>query len=154
MSSTSSQTPPPRTWLIVGASRGIGFEFVRQLRALKQRVVATVRTPPAQIEAGDFFGLSKDREETDLAVLLCDVTCEESIVDFAAKVALIPWLKEIDVVVLNAGVLKYPSRATEAYVDIHESLYHSLVEVNADFYVTSDHSLPFNITSIPTLSDL
>ena len=31
------------TWVIVGASRGIGLEFVRQLLARGDRVIATVR---------------------------------------------------------------------------------------------------------------
>lgn len=31
------------TWVIVGASRGIGLEFVRQLIAREERIFATVR---------------------------------------------------------------------------------------------------------------
>lgn len=32
-----------KTWLILGASRGIGLEFVRQLLARGDRIIATVR---------------------------------------------------------------------------------------------------------------
>ena len=34
---------PTKTWVIVGASRGIGHEFVEQLLARGDRVIATVR---------------------------------------------------------------------------------------------------------------
>ncbi len=36
---------PPSTWLIVGASRGIGLEFVRQLLDEGHQVIAAVRNP-------------------------------------------------------------------------------------------------------------
>jgi NAD(P)-dependent dehydrogenase (short-subunit alcohol dehydrogenase family) len=32
-----------KTWLIVGSSRGIGLEFVKQLLAKGERILATVR---------------------------------------------------------------------------------------------------------------
>lgn len=109
----SPNSPVPsefRTWLIVGASRGIGFEFVKQLLALKHRVIATVRTPVAE----DFFYISEDRKRDSLAVLECDVTSEKSVRKLSGEVAEIAWLKRIDVVVVNAGVLEYPTRATES----------------------------------------
>lgn len=34
---------PAKTWVVVGASRGLGHEFVRQLLARGDNVVATVR---------------------------------------------------------------------------------------------------------------
>ncbi|KKY22459.1 putative short-chain dehydrogenase reductase [Diplodia seriata] len=33
------------TWVVVGASRGIGLEFVRQLIARGEKIIATVRQP-------------------------------------------------------------------------------------------------------------
>ena len=58
------------TWLIVGASRGIGCEFVEQILARGDRVVATVRRNTASFWSGQ-----RDRCQ----VLICDVANEKSI---------------------------------------------------------------------------
>lgn len=55
----------PKTWLVVGASRGIGHEFVRQSLDRGDRVFATVRN-----------GKKLDSRCT---VLECDVLSEKSI---------------------------------------------------------------------------
>lgn len=62
-----------KTWLIVGASRGIGLEFVRQLLNRGHRVLATVRNANSNLE--------KLAEETPerLQIFKCDVSSEESI---------------------------------------------------------------------------
>jgi NAD(P)-dependent dehydrogenase (short-subunit alcohol dehydrogenase family) len=62
-----------KTWLIVGASRGIGLEFVRQIAANGHRVIATVRNPNPDIDA-----LSQSAPG-QVKVLTCDVSREESI---------------------------------------------------------------------------
>jgi NAD(P)-dependent dehydrogenase (short-subunit alcohol dehydrogenase family) len=41
----------PITWLIIGASRGIGLEFVRQNVSLGHRVIATARSSSSALEA-------------------------------------------------------------------------------------------------------
>lgn len=41
-----------KTWVIVGASRGIGLEFVRQLLIREERVFATVRETNAAHASG------------------------------------------------------------------------------------------------------
>lgn len=63
----------PKTWLIVGASRGIGLEFVRQIVALGHHVIATVRNPNSDIDTLVQSAPGKVR------VLTCDVSREESI---------------------------------------------------------------------------
>ena len=65
--------PSPKTWLIVGASRGIGLEFVRQIVASGHRVVATVRTLNPDVDA--LVQSAPDK----LKVLTCDVSRDESI---------------------------------------------------------------------------
>ena len=59
-----------KTWVIVGASRGIGHEFVEQLLARGDEVYATVRGDTAS-----FF----TEHKSSCHVLNCDVTSERSI---------------------------------------------------------------------------
>lgn len=76
--------------LVVGASRGIGFEFARQYRAAGERVIATAR---------DEAGLARLRELGAQAFAL-DVADPVSVSQLA-------WRLDgaaLDVVVLNAGV--------------------------------------------------
>lgn len=63
----------PKTWLVVGASRGIGLEFVRQIVALGHRVIATVRSSNLDIDA------LVQSAPGQVRVLICDVSRDESI---------------------------------------------------------------------------
>jgi NAD(P)-dependent dehydrogenase (short-subunit alcohol dehydrogenase family) len=110
------------TWCIVGASRGIGFEFVRQLLDRGDQVIAAVRDP---YKASELWQLAATRTVPGACQLCeCDVTSEASInvsclssimfahrltmQTFAARVLSLQTPK-IDYLVLNAGVLKYPN---------------------------------------------
>lgn len=62
-----------KTWLIVGASRGIGLEFVRQIVANGHRVIATVRNANSDIDK------LAQSAPSQVKVLTCDVSREESI---------------------------------------------------------------------------
>jgi len=115
----------PQTWLIVGASRGIGLEFVTQLLEQGHSVIATARSsivsssPDAGVGAGHLRALINTPGGEKLTILQCDVSDDASIKAFAEQV------KElaapggvldnglIDCVVLNAGVLVYPNRISE-----------------------------------------
>lgn len=101
--------PPSQTWLIVGASRGIGLEYTHQLLALSHRVYATARTLPST-------HLSALAEKHPLlTVLQCDVADETSISALRKQIEeeKEKELVKIDVCVLNAGILEYPGRVSE-----------------------------------------
>lgn len=66
------------TWLIVGASRGIGLEFVRQLLNCNERIIATVREPFASHASGLWGQAGSDHGRCQMYV--CDILSEESIV--------------------------------------------------------------------------
>lgn len=85
---------------IIGASRGIGLELVRQYAAEGWRVYATTRTPDSPGALGKLRG--------DIRIHHLDVRNDTHIARFAdalSKVAL-------DVLVHNAGVLKSRGRAS------------------------------------------
>lgn len=85
--------------VVTGANRGLGLEFVCQLLARGDRVVAGCRKP------------GQARKLTELAatypghlhVLPFDATCERSIVEFAREFALVA--SSLDLLISNAGLL-------------------------------------------------
>ncbi|KAI5240066.1 hypothetical protein E4T43_06368 [Aureobasidium subglaciale] len=101
-----------KTWCIVGASRGIGLEFVRQLIAREDRIFATVRDTNAVHASGLWAQAGGDHGRCQM--LVCDILSEQSINSFVTELATVPNLK-LDYVVINAGVLRYPNRATELF---------------------------------------
>lgn len=115
----------PQTWLIVGASRGIGLEFVSQLLAQGHVVIATARAPStappvhAVGSGSDLYSLTGTRNGRNLTILECDVSDEDSIKRFGEQTrrlgrrGAVLERGVIDVVVLNAGVLVYPNRISE-----------------------------------------
>lgn len=121
----------PQTWLIVGASRGIGLEFVTQLLEQGNIVIATARAPataPPVDRLGNgskLYSLTGTRNGRNLTILECDVSDEESIKRFGEQVGRLgrrgAVLESgiIDVVVVNAGVLVYPNRASEMSVSFY-----------------------------------
>lgn len=81
---------PPQTVLVTGASRGLGLEFVRQLSARGDRVIAACRTP----------GAAPDLRAVTGRVAALDVTDQLSIASFVADLGGEP----IDVLINNAGI--------------------------------------------------
>jgi hypothetical protein len=66
-----------KTWCIVGASRGIGLEFVRQLIAREDRILATVRDVAAVHASGLWAQAGGDHGRCQM--MICDVLSEQSI---------------------------------------------------------------------------
>lgn len=66
-----------KTWVIVGASRGIGLEFVKQLLDAGHHVVAAVRNKSA---APKLLHLIDSQDAGDRCVVeQCDISSDESI---------------------------------------------------------------------------
>lgn len=65
------------TWLILGASRGIGLEFVRQLLSRDERIIATVREPWAGHASGLWGQAGSDHGRCQMYT--CDILSEVSI---------------------------------------------------------------------------
>ncbi|KAK4508607.1 hypothetical protein PRZ48_002346 [Zasmidium cellare] len=103
-----------KTWVVVGASRGLGHEFVKQLLARGDSVVvATVRKPSLET-AVSLWPNTEDRCQ----IYDCDMLSPESIDAFAKQLQQ-SGIEHIHDVIVNAGVLKYPNRATEiSYEDL------------------------------------
>lgn len=115
----------PQIWLIVGASRGIGLEFVSQLLARGDHVIATARAPsemPSPLEdenASRLWSLTGSFNGANLTILECDVGDERSIHAFREEV----WklgragrvLEKgiINFVVLNANIPNVPNQISE-----------------------------------------
>jgi NAD(P)-dependent dehydrogenase (short-subunit alcohol dehydrogenase family) len=66
-----------KTWLIIGASRGIGLEFVRQLLKRGDRILATVRKPFASHASALWGHAGSDSGKCQM--FICDVLSELSI---------------------------------------------------------------------------
>ncbi|KAL9103388.1 MAG: hypothetical protein Q9163_001564 [Psora crenata] len=71
-----AQLRTPAVWIIVGASRGIGLEFVRQLIARGDRVYAAIRDPA---NASQLWALAGAAPMANCELLQCDVADEASI---------------------------------------------------------------------------
>lgn len=104
--------------LVIGASRGIGLEFARQLLLEHdQHVIATARN----INAPELLALqaqSRDQKKGALMIVECDVTDEDSIQRMAEYVgSLVKGARlrgrTIENVIVNAGILEYPCRTLE-----------------------------------------
>lgn len=80
-----------KTFLVTGANRGIGLEYCRQLQERGDRVIATCRTPSADLEA---LGI---RIEAGL-----DHCSDAAITGLVARLAGLP----LDGLILNAGLLE------------------------------------------------
>ncbi|TFY58889.1 hypothetical protein EVJ58_g6130 [Rhodofomes roseus] len=88
------------TWLIVGASRGLGLELVRQLIATPNTVIAACRNPSSasQLEA------LNPAAGAELHIIHLDVSSEESIRASVGKVEAVLNGRGLDYLYNNAGI--------------------------------------------------
>ncbi|KAH6717123.1 short-chain dehydrogenase [Leptodontidium sp. MPI-SDFR-AT-0119] len=151
----------PQIYLIVGASRGIGLEFTKQLLDLGYIVIATARSPTHSLltstsntlpnsptkppnNASNLWALTGAPNGHNLTILECDVSDESSIKSFSEEVRKLGrkgGVLEggvIDVVVLNAGILEYPGRVSEISFD---SFTHHLRTNTIGPLITASHLL-------------
>ena len=90
---------PPRRTLVTGANRGLGLEFVRQLLARGDHVIAACRHPGKATALNQLAGEHPGR----LHLLPLDVADEKSRTAFAHELPLVA--DGIDLLINNAGVL-------------------------------------------------
>lgn len=105
----------PRTALVTGANRGIGFEAARQLGRAGLRVVAASRHPDSEALRAE--GLDVVDVELDVASADSVERCTRSLAGEGV---------EVDVLVNNAGVLLDDGGVLE----VHEEMLGSTLEVN------------------------
>ena len=91
----------PRHCLVTGANRGLGLEFVRQLLARGDRVIATCRHPGKATALNQLAGEFPGR----LHVLPLDVADPKSIAALARELPLLDADVRLDLLVNGAGVL-------------------------------------------------
>ena len=98
-----------KVWFITGASRGFGLDIAKAALADGDKVVATVRSKPDQLEAAL-------AHHSDLLVVVLDVTNEEQVKNGVKQA--ISKFGRIDVLVNNAGygLLTATEEATDAEV--------------------------------------
>lgn len=99
----------PKTWLVTGASRGFGLDISRAVLESGDRVLATVRSNPQQLQ--------KNLDDNPhLLVVVMDVTDEAQVVKGVK--AGIDHFGQIDILVNNAGngLLSAIEEATDAEV--------------------------------------
>lgn len=104
-----AKPPPgrPQTYLILGASRGIGLEFARQLLQLKHQVIAVVRDPSTASQLWQVTGNLMSRPGSCI-IEQCDVGSSPDIAQFVSRMRLfVERGGNIDSIILNAGILDY-----------------------------------------------
>ena len=100
------------TYLVTGASRGLGAEFVRQLRGAGHDVIAAVRRP----------GTADGAAAAGARVVALDVAKPDTFDAFVAEVG-----QPIDVLVNNAGVAARDGRLSALSLDTFEDVFRTNV---------------------------
>lgn len=114
------------TVLVTGASRGLGFEFVRQYLADGWNVIATCRTPEKAVALKKLL-----KESGALSVFQLDVTDAKSVARLAKGLNGAP----IDVLLNNAGIVGKGYKKTGKEISLDKVDYAEFERVfDANFY--------------------
>ena len=113
----------PRHSLVTGANRGLGLEFVRQLLARGERVVATARHPGKASALNQLTGEYPGR----LHVLPLDVANAKSRDELARELPLVLGEDRLGLLVNNAGVL----HSGERWGHLQEAILEDSLRTNA-----------------------
>jgi NAD(P)-dependent dehydrogenase (short-subunit alcohol dehydrogenase family) len=119
------------SYLITGASRGLGLEFARQLASLPSSHVSKVYAAAR----GDAPGLEElAKKFSDRVVIIrLDVTNEASIKQAAVEVEANLDGKGLDVLINNAGIMQFSPKGVNAmWVFIYPNLFSRLAKVLRD----------------------
>jgi NAD(P)-dependent dehydrogenase (short-subunit alcohol dehydrogenase family) len=111
----------PKTILVTGANKGIGFEVVRQLAALGNQVIATARDPLK----GEAAVANLKAEGLDVSLLQLDVSIEASIQQAVQKFQ--NTYHKLDVLINNAAVLL---REDQSIVTGTAEVFHKTMRTN------------------------
>ncbi len=134
--------------LITGANRGIGLEFVRQLLARGDRVIAACRNPGRALKLTELAGAYPGR----LHVLPLDLDKERSIAGFARETGTLG--ETLDVLINCAGVLVSGERFGELVAKTFDETLHTnvvgpllLTQALAPLLARSSHARVVNVSS-------
>jgi NAD(P)-dependent dehydrogenase (short-subunit alcohol dehydrogenase family) len=123
---------PAAVCFVTGSSRGIGVEFIRQLLARGDSVLATCRTPAKAAELQEVLAAHASLGAPNFGVCLpLDVSSEESIAGIVAAVdGLSEEVPAIDCVIHNAGI-SAPSHPVDPASTANKTALMSCFETNA-----------------------
>lgn len=127
ISAPAQKVPPPppvparpKTYLVIGASRGIGLEFARQLLTQHHQVIAVVRNPESASQLWQMTGQLTLRPGSCI-IEQCDVSSPADIDAFVGRMRLfVDRGGSIDNIVLNAGILDYEKKLGSMDVSFEE----------------------------------
>lgn len=98
-------------YVVTGANRGLGLEFVRQLsQQPSTTIIATTRSKSNDLS--DLKSISPSNNDTKVHVSECDITSPESISSFASEVSSFLQSQKITHVIANAGANSVPEQTS------------------------------------------
>ena len=96
-------------WVITGANRGLGLEYVSQLsKDSSNTIIATTRSLSRDLSALESLKKSSNK----LHILECDTGSQDSITSFGKEVSSLLGAEKIDFLLNNAGINAQPQQTS------------------------------------------